>query len=429
MAEIKEQTKATLETAELYTTIGQRLPLQKKNVMIEIYENVFSPFLDCEVTFKDEEGIFEEQNISGGEMLDLEILFPFLENEEMNIKEKFFIYSVTGIPYSGTSEYILKGISIEYAKGVSNLISKNYSGTISSMVKKLLEEEVLEGLEIPINLTKKISKSKNQKSDIIIPNMNVFKAINFLVARASSADNDVFLFHRNTLGYNLVGINELAKIGIGDLYRFKQGFSNAAGKNQEDREKKTPIGEDSVSIMSDVSVKFANDYLQGIHSKLYSGEMIIHDLLAQSTKKHEFSLKEDFDTIPKFGETNPHSLYDKYDKTFIEGTGTTRLVSNSNFGYEKNIFVRNYVLSSLQQSISATFMLNDPTGAVRSGLPVELEFATMDFGKPDDKSGSADPNERLSGKYLTTKVSHTFSGGSDNLDYTVSVSCAKNAID
>lgn len=430
MAEVKESVNAVFESVVLMTNTKNKVPLERKNIEITITENITYPFIECKIVYKDTEGDFEDYNFSGGEIIVVDISFPKL-GDSHNIKETFFVYEITPIEYNDKEvTYSFHGLSIEYTKTCNNLISEAFSGNITNIVKKIINEKIYEKTKVKrsVFVSEKIKSPKERNGEkIIIANMDPYKALNFLATRAVGTKDDVFVFFKNTKGYKFVGFNELFEQKVSQQQQFKIGFTNSAGKDSDERKNSNAESDRDEQTIEGADIRFTNNYLEGLNSHIFAGETITHDLLTQETNKHKFSLKDDFSKIPKLGKKNIHSLYDYVAKTFTEGSGTTKLVSKSKFGYEKNIHLRNYLIYSIKNCLDINFGSDTATGVIRAGTAIEIEVPTTDLTKNQDNKENPDPNEKLTGKYLIKSVEHLFTGEKDNLKYTIAVNAFKNA--
>lgn len=430
MSEIKEEINARLESAVLLTA-GGAIKLERKNISVLLTEDISYPFVECILSYSDSEGDFEDYDISGGEIIKLEISLPKI-GEEFTIRENFFVYEVSNIEYANEVSYTFKSLSVEYTKSCNNLISEVYKGKISKTVEKIIKEKILdkEDTDTEIFISDKIIKTEST-DPILIPNYDPYKAINYCAVQTYSTDNDVFIFYKSTQGFMFVGFKELFEQEVVDFLKFKVGFGNKANKDEDEKETNNIESSQTEFTIPDISIRMSNNYLEGLNSHVFAGEVMTHNLLTQKTKVHKFSLEKDHDDIPKTGSKNVHSVYGLLDKKFIEGTGVTKLISESESSRDKNInmFLRNYTIYSLQNSIEATFSLPKANGAVRAGGVIEIEFPTSNVKKNQDAKDNPDPNERLSGKYLVKTVEHNFTGDFSNLSYEITVTAVKNGIE
>jgi hypothetical protein len=400
---------------------------------IEIQEYIFSPFLRANITISDSEGMFEAYNISGGEVFQLDILFPTAE-PELFFTHNFFVYTVSPLAFATETSYTLELISLDYAVNTTNRISKSFRGMSADKIIESIYNDYIKTESIGNELF--ISHQTNNPMNVIIPNISTYKALNFITARSTSKENkySCFLFFRNLFSYNFIDIFTYAnEQNVNPLLNYKLGMANKAGGEGEEITSYKITSDASDLTISDIAIKIGNDYLEGIHKDVFAGKTIVHDPLTKENKMHEFSISENFKDLSK--DESPH-IFSKSNNILtpdiIESDSTNKLHykgNNTKFKHYENIFARNYMVYSINNSIRISYVNENPTGLCVVGQLINLTVPTVDLEKKQDNKTNPEPNIKLSGKYIVSKVTHIFEGSVEESDYTISTQAFKAAVD
>ena len=158
---------------------------------VNIYEHVDKPYLTGQVVFADTNRILETAEISGTELVTIEISST-LDDSEFTIMKKFIISEIVQSVKSNDNTELV-GISlIEDIGYYSRLmrVQKPYSGVPSSIINNILGEYL--GRSVA-----QIGGSEHTDGNmkVLIPNMEPIQAANWIKDRASSATGlPYFLF-------------------------------------------------------------------------------------------------------------------------------------------------------------------------------------------------------------------------------------------
>lgn len=430
---VTKKTKAKITKARILSAAGGSE--YSRNVLsniqkVEIEEYIFSPFLRANVGIKDEEGMFENYNISGGEIFQLDISFPI---SDLEFSHNFFVHSISSIAYSETVAYNLELISLDYAVNVSKKISKSFRGkTVEQIITEIYLSNIFTSSK---NAELFISHETKSPLNVIIPNFNAYKAINFVAAKALPKSNNYgcFMFFRNLYTYNFIDIFAyINEQNVNPELNYKLGMSNKSGGSGDEHQSYKLTSDSSDLTISDVALKFNNEYLEGIHKDIFGGNMIVHDPLTKKNKNYTFSVINDFDKISK--NKSPHIFSDDnniLDSSLIQPAGINKLFyagNNSKMKHFENSFARNYFLYMINNSIRMSYVNQNPTGLCAVGQIINMTLPTVDLEQKQDAKPNPKANTKLSGKYLVSKVMHIFQG-SEGSDYIISVEAFKNDVD
>ncbi len=294
-----------IDKVEIVSTNGFGQNITNQVSSIQIFEDLFSPFITG--------------NIIVDDTLDLMNLFPFIGEEFLNLKvktpsfdavkdvkkkiinDKFYIYKATERELLGDKRmvYRLHFISVEAIIDLNKRISSAYEGKCSDIVSRLVQSSA--GLESKKTLT--IEDTPNG-TKFVSNYWSPIKCINYVADQAFNINNSPsYLFFENREGYNFVSAENLAGATttqefIYDKYTREIKPNGQAVKNVEQDYKR----------IEDISIPQVYDYMERTRKGMFSSKMITHDLV---TKKYS-SLN--YDMLSNYGKEkhlNAHPIASK----------------------------------------------------------------------------------------------------------------------
>ena len=176
------------------SSLKESYDIARGNPSINYYESVTSPSISMTVSFIDIDQMISVKGITGGEMIDLEIIIPDFE-EKFKItskKQKMVLNSVRDVVTSTNKQTAtLEFISEESLVNETSRVNKKFTGNVTQIVKELLETEV-----------KGIQTEKEIKTDDAVNKYSFvgnlkrpFETIQWLCPKAqASSKNYGFLF-------------------------------------------------------------------------------------------------------------------------------------------------------------------------------------------------------------------------------------------
>ena len=124
------------------SSLEEGYDIVRGNPSINYYESVTSPSISMTVSFLDIDQMISVKGITGGEMIDLEIIIPDFE-EKFKItskKQKMVLNSVRDVVTSSNKQTAtLEFISEESLVNETSRVNKKFTGNVTQIVKELLE--------------------------------------------------------------------------------------------------------------------------------------------------------------------------------------------------------------------------------------------------------------------------------------------------
>lgn len=285
-----------VEDVTVITLQGTSQVITAQVVGIEIYEDLFSPFITGKIYVRDSQELTNLLPLVGEEIVKLKIRTPSLEDKD-GYNQEYFINKIDDRFNTSERElvYVIHFISKEAIVDLNKQISKAYSGKISDIAKTLISD--FYGLES----TKPANIEETKNSTMFVSNFwSPAQCIQYICEQAINANNSpTYLFFENKYGLNFVSLETLYT-GTPIKQRF------VLDKYSRDISKQgtatSDITRDYQTII-EIATPQTFDYIDRLKSGFYGSEMITFDLL---TKQYVH-----IGHVPDFGSSqhlNAHAL-------------------------------------------------------------------------------------------------------------------------
>ena len=372
---------------------------------VDYFESIERPSIFLSVRFIDVDQLIGRLGVTGGEFVDLTVIYGDEENE-FKITEKDHQLILNGVK-DITTEFnkqtaTLEFISVENYIDETARVNKKYTGNISDTVFELLVGDK-KGIQTKKTLfgpkkTDDGSEDRATNSYSFVGNLkHPFEVIQGLWAKAQSAkDNFGFLFYENLDGYHFRSIKNLLEQ---DAIEYKQSDKN--------------IGTDAIILHSNFSE--TNDIGTNLRMGMYANRTLYIDIENQTLKEVDFKVENlKLSNPPKLVnklETYPTLLMVKASDVGVSQKGSDKKDTQPATEldeYRNKSYIRNNLLFS--QTLQIAIPLN---ANLRVGLMLDVKFPLKqgtDGEENVDKYGS-DKTDDPSGKYLIAELRHLIGGG------------------
>lgn len=317
----------SIDKVQIITRSGLAQDIAAQVIAIQIYEDIFSPFISGSLIVRESLDLINLFPFAGEERLELEINTPSLEKG--NIKCNFYIYKLTDRELLGEKSvvYQLHFISEEAVIDMNKKVSRVF-GDKPEVVIDYLSKDDINGLQTK----KKVTIEPSAKIVKFISNFwSPSKAIQYATARAVNNNNSPsYLFFENRDGFNFVSLENLYS---NEVYQEFVYDKYTRDKMQNGHDVKN-VGADYKRIDL-VSIPFGFDYIDRIKNGMFASKMISYDL----TKK-QYNVKS-------------YNMFDNYD-------GAKHLNAH-NIASNKSIFRTNSTLFNYPRANSTFSGFNDAT--------------------------------------------------------------------
>lgn len=243
-------------------------------VAIEIYEDIFSPFITGKLYVRDSQELTNLLPLVGEEKVTINIKTPSLDEDE-GYNQEFFINKIDDKIKMSERElvYVIHFISKEAVTDLNKQISKAYSGKISDIAKTLLTD--FHGLET----TKIVNIEETKNSTMFVSNFwSPIQCLQYICEQGYNANHSPsYVLFENKQAFNFVSLESLysgtaiKQRFIWDNYTREIDGSGAASRD---------LNKDYQRIL-DISTPQTFDYIDRLKSGFYGSEMITFDLVTK----------------------------------------------------------------------------------------------------------------------------------------------------
>lgn len=400
---------------------------------IELFEDLFSPYMSGTITLNDSLNIAEVLPITGQEKLEIEFKTPVEQAEP--VYKIFRVYKLdkhtvdqNGKGQKYTLHFISEGGLINY----SQRCGYSVYGSVSEMVKTVVSKH------FPDNIWKdrfQVETTKDNYSFVLPKTYTPYKAISWLSTKAISSvagDYSPFLFYETFDGYCFKSLSSIIKTGSEssqDYYFIKEQLSSSDGSP-------TSLSVDGplsaifhkVQMLEEIS-RF--DMAENIMQGSVSSRLVIHDLTRKEKREVFFRESDVFEDSIKLGDFPHYKSTDVDDSIFYQTPSAYYYLPSTSFNVyndqnnisdnnklEEYFLKRKYFFNTMMTQRIAISVYGDSTKRVGQVINLYTPKISADQAVQDDKQ-----DKNFSGKYLITSIRHTFTN-----NYTCKIELSRNAM-
>lgn len=261
----------TIDYVTLITSRGAVQDITPQVIGIEIYEDIFSPFLSGKIMLKDAQDIINLMPLIGEEFVALKFRTPLLP-EDKGYEYVFQLYKLDDRERISERQamYVLHFISVEALVDANKKISKTYSGKISDIVKKI----IIEGDALESNKDANIEETPNS-TKFTANFWSPVQCINYLTQNAINQNKSPsYVFFENKFGLNFISLESMyAEAPVYQTFtwdNYSAETSSAGGSSKN-------IAKDYQRIM-ELRTPQTFNYMDRIQSGMYGSQMVTYDL-------------------------------------------------------------------------------------------------------------------------------------------------------
>ena len=382
------------------SSLKKNYDIARGNPSINYYESITSPSISMTISFVDIDQVISRKGITGGEMIDLEIVIPDFE-EKFKItskKQKMILNSVRDVVTSSNKQTAtLEFISEESLVNETCRVNKKFTGNVTQIVNQLLTNETNSDKK-GIQTEKKFETDQAVNKYSFLGNLKrPFETIQWLCPKAqASSENFGFLFFENRDGFHFKSIENLLKQEPEFSYQ------------KPDR----PIETDLRIIESNLNQ--SNDMGMNARMGMYSNRTIYIDIENEVYEETDFNISElnpekPLKVIETLKDKPTRLMFRILDQGALQKGSKKEEVEKRNelAVYQNKSYIRNNLLFS--QSLNISVPINPE---LRAGQMIEVQFPLKSDQNKDttDKFGKDKDND-VSGNYLISELRHVLGDG------------------
>jgi hypothetical protein len=276
----------SIEKVQVVKPSGFFQDIANQVITIQIYEDLFSPFISGSLILKESLDLINVFPFVGEEFLNLEITTPTLK--EGGIKGKFYIYKMTDRELVGNRSmvYQLHFISQEAVIDMNKKISRTFGGKVSDIAKTLLTDNT-----VGIQTTKTVTVEPTSSQTKYISNFwSPVKNLNYIINNAVNQNGSPsYTFFENRQGFNFVSLESLCTADVFQEFvydnytRDDQGGGGSVKNISKDYKRISAIG-----------IPNGFDYMERIRSGMYGSKMYTFDMTSKKVASKNYNMLENF---------------------------------------------------------------------------------------------------------------------------------------
>lgn len=378
---------------------GNSINITNQVITVQVFEDLFSPFMSGNMIIKESLDILNELPITGQEWLDLHVRTPSLEDKE-DIKHRFFVYKISDRDYLGERNvvYKLHFISEHALKDASTIISKGYNGKISEIVKQILTDWVKEDNIGEIEETK---NNTRYVSNFWTPSKN----LNFLCNNAINlSDSPSYLAYQNRKGFNFVSLHKMYKSD--SIRKFNY---NLKGRDVLPTGQAVRLVENDYSRINTIELPESFDNVFKMTQGAYASTLHSFDVVSKEYKQDLFQYRDKFNEKAHLNEfpMTPKKMEEYFNPKAHIMTDFRQYGLFNQYGDVSNYRVMQERISSLIQAESISIRIVVP-GRTDYTIGQKVEVEIM---KPEPTNGKDEKQDQrdntFSGNYIIGAINHS----------------------
>ena len=430
-----------VEICALLTLTGTNISLKDQFASVNIYESIFNNTLTGDISFIDTNDLVANLPIVGQEKLALRLTTPSENGKDRNVSIDFTDVPLRITKVNAVTDYnentkivVLSFTTPELLKNERTRIAQKYEGEPSvDMVQNILRNELNSQKEFYYEKT-----SNNFK--MIAMNERPFAFINKLSKRCLSAKHNyapTFLFYETTKGFHFRTLDSMLNTDS-----VRMSYQEIIPNLQETG----PIG----NMFNLLNYEFfsAPDVLKSTRHGMYSSKLLLLDLHNKVSKTYDYSYLDDFennkhtDTKNEYAQTKPiistatdddgTKMSDNYDSVFHMQTIDRNVVDglyNANHVEEDGTFIYNYNGTDQWLQRRNSRLANFKTShGVKIKVPGNSTMQSGDLLQLVFKNKTDVTNQYMTGRYLNTRMKHSFVRGDGVHKYELLIECRKDSL-
>lgn len=402
----------------ILSTIDNKKRLNIKGQVIEfnIYESIFSTFLNATMVLQDGIGLFNNYPIVGEEKVKITFRIPN-SNEQRAITAEFHLFSVDTVDNADdnlSSTYVCNLTSLEKRFDVVGGVSNAYRENISSMVQKIVKDN--------FNTTKSITTEQTAGiQHINFPNGIPSKALSMCANRAVSEKNissSYVFFERLNDGFFFKTIEQLIKDGKKDIKEYKLITQNVEGTRDDEFFK---------IVSFNVNKRF--NTFEKMVGGCVDSELLRYDLITKKQNRNTYKYRNMFNKVEHIDDrSSGKMLTDGFIKDFeddsqfpatrteysyvVEDSSKPPTLFERSYGYRKMYMTS---MSQIDLTISVPGLTN-----IKAGDVINIRVPSFD----GNQELYEDQEQYVTGNFLVANVKHLIN---TNQNYSVVMDLAKDS--
>jgi hypothetical protein len=385
-----------IERINVISNNGTYQDITNQVLSIQIFEDMFSPFITGTIVIKDSLDLVNLFPFVGEESIELRLSTPTLK--EGNINSKFYIYKLTNRDMLGDRAvaYEIHFTSTDTIVDLNKSISSTFSGKVSDIAKTLLTDKNT-GLQVEKNyVVEETSNKTKYTSNFWSPIKNLYYIADTAVNKNGSP---TYMFFENRDGYNFVSFESLTQQPVLQNFVYDNYIRDVlpgAGNIKN-------VDEDFKRINT-ITIPTAFDYISRVREGMFGSRQYTYDISSKKVGSTVFDILDNYSKrkhLNQFSLASTKAVYrynsnvswkPKYYSNF-SGIGDA---TNANIVQERRSVLKQIESTKLEIIVPGRF---DYT----IGKKVNLKLNKVE---PISKNDKDIEDKMFSGNYIISAINH-----------------------
>lgn len=386
-----------IELIQISTTQGFYQDVTNQVIGIQIFEDIFAPFITGTLEIRDSLDLMNVFPFNGEEFLELKLSTPTLERG--NIEGKYYIHKMTNRSMIGDRAmiYTLHFISEEALIDINKKISRTFEGKCSDIAKKVLLDDQ-NGLQIKRDVNiEETNNATKYISNFWSPVKNLNSICETSINKNGSAS---YVFYEDRYGFNFVSLESLYMRRIYQTFT----YDNYIRDVQSDGVSTVRNVEEDYKRIRDIKIPVAYDYIERARGGMFGSKLYTYDIATKKIASKNYDMLKNYDSqyhLNKYPLASNKAVY-RYNSMLLNMTKYTE--NFSGYGDVTNT-------SSIQNRVSLLNQINSNKIEIMVpgrldytvGLRIEIKLYKVE---PISQEDTEYLDEMFSGAYLISAINH-----------------------
>lgn len=277
----------SIDSIKIISSNGFGQDVTNQVVALEIYEDLWSPFISGVLALKDSLDLTNLFPFVGEEFVNIKIRTPSFDDKNKIISDQYYIYKMTNRVLKGDRNtiYELHFISREAIVDLNKATSKAYSGKCSDIARSIITGA--DGLESkkPLNIEETPNGVK-----FVANYWPPVQSLNYTAETSANINGAAnYLFFENRYGLNFLSLDYLYKTDVVQEFVYDNYMRDFTSDGRTYRN----VAKEYQRII-DISIPEVFDYMDKVRSGMYANKMTNYDLVTKKYIVKTFDMLEDF---------------------------------------------------------------------------------------------------------------------------------------
>lgn len=261
---------------------GNSLNITNLLVKIQVFEDMFSPFITGTIVLKDSLDLVNFFPFIGEEFLFLDITTPSFDTDDKKvIRDNFYIYKMSDREQivENSVVYTLHFINLDVLKDLNTSLSQPFSGTGTEMIARVVGSYL--GSSKPVAT----AEQTTNKTKFIACNWSPIKTINYICKNSQSGNRSDYVFFENKYGYNFTTLgNLMTSQPVYQEFKYTQKVRDISAGGQSYKDLNADY-----SRIRNYRLPVGFDYIDRVRNGALASKLITHDYVTKKYSAKNFA--------------------------------------------------------------------------------------------------------------------------------------------